>query len=320
MRLTVARSAGEMDRLRPAWEHLASQRRHTIFQDFAWNRLAAQVFADREAPYVVYAENGNGAALIPAALGRDGTLIVFLGETLFDYRSFLAAGDRAALDAAWREIGKLRQQLWVAGVPQAWTLDWKEWRPQPFTAAPAVWRSLSTAADFAEKHPRARRLVRRLGEQGLELRRYSGEETALIRWLLEQKARQFQDDPNNLFSDPRRIDFLAAALSQDPQAAEVFTLEQGSTTVSAVITLRDGEIRRFYNSYHDERWGRLSPGVALLYEVTRRSLEEGLDCDYMTGTQPHKTRLANASVPLFRVDATPEQVALRAVQESALAA
>src|SRR5512142_1332378 len=108
-----------MDRIRPAWEHLRQQRPGTIFQDFAWNRLAAQVFADRESPYVVLAENGNGAALIPAAIGRDGTLIVFLGETLFDYRSFLAAGDPAPLEAAWQEIGRLRQQLWVTSLPEA---------------------------------------------------------------------------------------------------------------------------------------------------------------------------------------------------------
>ncbi len=320
MRVIVARSAVEIDRLRPAWEHLLSQSPRTIFQDFAWNRLAAQVFADREAPYVVYAENGNGAALIPAALSRDGTLLVFLGETLFDYRTFLATGDRLALDTAWQEIGKLRQQLWVSGVPQPWTPEWEEWRPQPFTAAPSVLRSRATADRFAEQHPRARRLVRRVREQGLELRRYFGAETRVVRWLLQQKARQFRDAPNNLFSDARRIEFLAAALSLDPHAAEIFALEQAASIVAAVITLRDGETRRFYNSYHDERWARLSPGVALLYEVTHRSLQEGLDCDYMTGTQPHKTRLANASVPLYRVDATPDEVASRAVQESALAA
>ena len=316
----VARSAGEMERLRPAWEHLARNDPRTLFQSFAWNHLAAQVFADREAPFVVYAESGNGAALIPAALARNGSLIVFLGETLFDYRTFLAAGDRAPLEAAWQEIGKLRQQMWVTSLPETWISGWQAWRPQPFSAAPGVLRDLFTASGFADQHPRARRLLRRLQEQGMELRRHSGAETALVRWLLEQKARQLQNEPNNLFSDKRRIDFLAGALALDPNAVDIFTLGEGSTVVSGIITLRDRNVRRFYNTYHDERWARLSPGVALLYEVTRLSLEEGLDCDYMTGTQPHKMRLANTSVPLYRVDATPEQVAWRATGETALAA
>ena len=309
-----------MERLRPAWEHLERSHPRSIFQQFAWNRLAAQVFADREAPYVVYAESENGAAIIPAAIAREGSLIVFLGETLFDYRTFLAEGDREPLEAAWQEIGKLRQQLWVSAVPQAWTADWCDWSPQPFSAAPGVTRSLFSASRFAEEHPRTRRLLRRLLEQGIELRRYSGAETALVRWVLQQKALQLRDDPHNLFSDERRIDFLGAALALDPSSADIFTLEQGSAIVSALITLRDGFVRRFYNTYHDERWAKLSPGVALLYEVTRRSLAEGLDCDYMTGTQPHKMRLANVSVPLYRVDATPEQVGARAAQVSSLAA
>ena len=316
----VARSAGEMEQLRSGWEHLERLCPRSLFQSFAWNRLAAQVFSDREAPYVVYAENGNGAALIPAAIGRDGTLIVLLGETLFDYRTFLFTGDRAALDAAWQEIGRLRQQLWVSSLPEGWTREWQGWEPQPFSAAPAVWRSRASADDFAAAHARSRRLLRRVLQQGMELRRYSGADTAVVRSLLQQKARQLEGEPNNLFSDRRRIDLVAAALALDPQGAEIFCLEQGSSVVAALITLRDGPVCRFYNTYHDERWARFSPGAALLYEVTRLSLEEGLDCDYMTGTQPHKIRLANASVPLYRADATPEQVGARAKRESLLAA
>lgn len=320
MRRIIARSAGEMDKLRPAWEHLARGGGPTVFQDFAWNRLSAQVFADREAPYVVYVEDAGGAAIIPAAICREGTLIVFLGETLFDYRTFLAAGDGGALDAAWQEIGKLQQQMWVTSLPEPWVANWQEWKPRAFSAAPAVLRSRCTAEEFADEHPRIRRSLRRLQRQGAELRHYPGSDSALTRRILQQKARQLRDDPNNLFSDPRRIDFLAAALALDGRAADIYTMEIGSEIVSALITLRDGHVRRFYNTYHDERWAKFSPGVALLYEVTRQSLEEGLDCDYMTGTQPHKTRLANASVPLHRVDATAQQVAARATREPAVAA
>ena len=43
--------------------------------------------------------------------------------------------------------------------------------------------------------------------------------------------------------------------------------------------------------------------------MTRRSLADGLDCDYMTGEQPYKLRLATRSTPLYRLCATPEQLA-----------
>jgi hypothetical protein len=39
----------------------------------------------------------------------------------------------------------------------------------------------------------------------------------------------------------------------------------------------------------------------LVFAITQRSLAEGLDCDYMTGEQPHKLRLATSMTRLFKV-------------------
>ncbi len=309
MRVLVATSPAELDRLRPAWEHLARSCPRTIFQSFSWNRLAAAAFGEREAPYVVYAESGNGAALIPAALSRDGTLIVFLGETLFDYRTILAAGDPSVAAAAWRELGKNAQQFWVMGIPQPWAEDWAAWDPQRFSAGPCVIAARTSADLFAAAHPRSARQLRRLERQGVHFQRYPGTEPGLARWILQQKAKQLWAQPDNLFSDPVRIEFLAAALALDPLAAEIFTLEHATGIASALITLRDANVRRFYNTYHDERWSKLSPGIALLYETTWLSLAEGLDCDYMTGTQSHKMRFAESAIPLYRIDASPAEVA-----------
>ena len=321
MRIVIARSVADIDRLRPAWEHLARACRRTIFQSFAWNRLAAQVFADREAPHVVYAENQRGSALLPAAICRDGTLIVFLGETLFDYRTVLYAGDQEVLDAAWRELGKVApQQLWVMGIPEGWIGPWQQWQPEAFSVAPRVLRSEITAGDFASVHTRSARLLRRLERAGARLHRYTGSNRELIEWVLRRKASQLWGEPNNLFADSRRIEFLAAAFALDPTAVDIFTLEHEGNVVSALITLRDGSVRRFYNTYHDEAWGKHSPGVALLFEASRLTLEEGLDCDYMTGSQAHKTRLATSSARLYRVDASPAQVVERTQHRQLLAA
>ena len=89
----------------------------------------------------------------------------------------------------------------------------------------------------------------------------------------------------------------------------MYTLESAGTLVSALVTFRDGKVRRFYTTYYAQEWAHYSPGVALLYEATRRSLRQGFDCDYMTGEQPHKMRFANSVTPLYRVSATAEQLA-----------
>ena len=109
-------------------------------------------------------------------------------------------------------------------------------------------------------------------------------------------------DPHNLFVDQLRIHFVLAAAAAEPDAWEIFTLERESHVVAALVTFSDRGVRRFYTVYYDHGWSRYSPGTALLYEATRLSLAEGLDCDYMTGEQSHKMRLATSRVPLYRVE------------------
>ena len=61
MRLRIARNAAELDQFRGLWDDLHRRSdRATIFQSFAWNRLAAVVSAARESPYVVAAESDSG--------------------------------------------------------------------------------------------------------------------------------------------------------------------------------------------------------------------------------------------------------------------
>ena len=136
--------------------------------------------------------------------------------------------------------------------------------------------------------------------------------------VYDRKAAQDTGPAENLFADPARRDFLVAAAAMTP--CDVFTLESAGTLVAAIVTFRDRETRRFYTTYFDRAWAHYSPGVALLFEATRASLAEGLHCDYMTGEQPHKMRFATASMPLFRVYATADQLVNVARAETALAA
>ena len=81
---------------------------------------------------------------------------------------------------------------------------------------------------------------------------------------------------------------------------------------AAVVTLLDRGCRRFYTGWFAPEYEKHSPALALIYEITLQSLAAGLDCDYMTGEQPYKMRLATSSVPLYRVRATPQQLAAMA--------
>src|SRR5262249_51802736 len=115
--------------------------------------------------------------------------------------------------------------------------------------------------------------------------------------------------PASLFRDKLRIDFLVNAAAITPDVFEVFTLEFEEQLCAALVTFRDGSLRRFYTGWFDPAYEKHSPGLTLIHEVTRLSLEAGLDCDYMTGEQPYKMRLATRSETLYRVRATSNQLA-----------
>jgi CelD/BcsL family acetyltransferase involved in cellulose biosynthesis len=303
LRISIVRSAGGLEPLRGAWERLYQDGEYSIFQSPDWNLLAARAFADRAAPMVIRAEGDSGAAIIPACVTNEG--ISFLGEALFDYRDVLTAGEDRILRRAWEQVAAEQKPLSLTALRgERARRQWEGlgFSTTPFCAAPAVRRADGSADEFAARHTRSGRLLRRLERAGVEFRIHNGAEKELVRHVYQSKAQQLAGRPENLFADDARIDFLVAIAGRD-SGCEIFTLETAGTLVAAMVTFRERQVRRFYTVYHDPGWAHHSPGTALLYEVTRRSLEQGLDCDYMTGEQPHKMRFATHSTPLFRVEA-----------------
>lgn len=296
-----------MLRIRPLWEALLTAGDYTVFQAFDLNLLAATRFAEREEPYVICAESSAGAAIVPAALRYSNGSIRLLGEELFDYRTSIHAGDETVLRAAFGVLGELGRPMEIVAVRDAdrnAAVD--ELELVPFAAAPGVSCSQISAEQFAAAHPRLARNLRRMERLGLELRGYDGDNPVLLRSIYAGKAEQRS---SSLFHDPERIEFLVSAAGLMPQTFEVFTLENGEQIAAAVVTLCDGRCRRFYTGWFAREYEKHSPALALIFEVTRQSLADGLDCDYMTGEQPYKIRLATNSMPLYRVRATAERLA-----------
>jgi CelD/BcsL family acetyltransferase involved in cellulose biosynthesis len=300
LRIDVARSAAELDRLRPAWERLYTPGRHTVFQSFAWNRLAAQHFAGRHAPLVVFAESASSLALIPACVA-DQARITLLGDVLFDYRAILQAGGSDALDAAFSYLADLHLPLDVTAVREQDVLPFRDFEPEFFCNAPGVQRQTFTAEQFAAEHSRLGRFFRRLAKQRVELQQFFGDQESLIRWIYQRKGEQFVGSAVDIFSDPARIDFMVRAAAIDPAKFEIFAFTSAAGVIAALVTLRDDHVRRFYTVWFDQAWAQYSPGTVLVFAITERSLAEGLDCDYMTGEQHHKIRFATSMTRLFRV-------------------
>jgi len=306
-KITICSSAGELLHFRPLWEALCAAANHTVFQRFELNQLAAEKFADREQPYVVCAEALSGAAIVPAVLRHGEGSIRLLGEELFDYRCFLHSGDGEVLRVALAALAPLERRLEILAMREndrdgmAGGLQFL-----PFAAAPGVNRRHVSAEEFAAGHTRLARNLRRLERLGFALHRHNGRNAMLLRSIYAGKAAQH---PGSLFHDPERIEFLVSAAGLMPEVFEIFILEKGPLMAAAAVTLRDGNCRRFYTGWFAPEYEKHSPALALIYEVTRQSLEAGLDCDYMTGEHPYKMRLATSCVQLYRVCATAQELA-----------
>ena len=307
LKITVYRSAEELLGIRPLWEALRAASKYTVFQSFDLNLLAADRFADREEPFVVCAQSERGAAIVPAALRRGDGTVRLLGEEMFDYRAFLHTGDDAVLRAALGVLSELGCSMEIVALRETdCDAVMNELETVPFAAAPCVNCAQISAEEFAAAHTRLARNLRRMERLGFELRGYDGNNPMLLRSIYSAKAEQSE---SSLFHDSERVEFMVSAAGLMPDVFEVFTLENGGTMAAAVVTLRDGRWRRFYTGWFAPEYEKHSPALALIYEITRRSLADGLDCDYMTGEQPYKMRLATNSAPLYRVRATAEQLA-----------
>jgi len=308
LRMEIARSAAEIENLRTAWERLHAGGGYSLFQSYAWNLLAARVFGAREAPRVVHVESGAGEAIVPACLTADGRLGL-LGETLFDYRDALLSGEPEVLRRAWEALaaeGRDFSVTAVAGEAARQQCEALGFAACFFCNAPRVRPGDLDAAQFARAHHHSVDQLRRLKRLGATLRLHSGEERELVAEIYRRKAAQ--DIAGNLFADPLRVEFGMAAAAMD-SGCEVFTLETGTALLAALLTYRDGGVRRLYTTWYDPQWAKYSPGNALLFEVARRSLEQGMECDLMTGEQPHKARFATFRVPLYDVKATAQMLA-----------
>ena len=305
IRIKVARSAAEMEAFRSVWESMWNPAL-TLFQTFRWNSLAAKVFAKREEPYVVLAESDSGAAILPAAINLEQKQISFLGESLFDYRDYLACGNPEVLQAGWAKLAELQLPLHILSIRRSEAAIWNQLPKSPYPGAPFLDGTSITPEQFSTKHTRKGSRLRRLFRLGVQFRVYSGNESELAEYIYQCKGTQ--GGAGSLFADNMRRDFISSIVQREGSNCEIFTLERENELIAALVSFRDRKCLRFYTTYYDRKWARYSPGIELLFEATRRSLEEQLDFDFMTGEQPYKMRIATAVAPLYRVEASAEEL------------
>jgi hypothetical protein len=248
-------------------------------------------------------------AIIPAV--RRERELGLIGETLFDYRDVLSVGNGEVLEEAWRELAKLGMRLEVTALRGEQTCGrWESLGPKVFCNAPTTRRCDLSAVEFVAGHRKAAKASRRLAHQGLQLIRRGHEFDRLAEWVYRRKT-EWSGTGENLFLDRRRQDFMCHIIGINVLDCKIWSYETINGQIAAVlVTFDHGSVRHFYTIHHDPLWERFSPGQVMIFDVTRETLTDGMDVDFMTGEYPYKNRLATAMVPLFRVEASAQQMRL----------
>src|SRR5204863_8530028 len=143
---------------------------------------------------------------LPAAINPGDGQICFLGETLFDYRDYLAQGDPEVLRAAWQKLIELELPLHVLSVRRPEAAIWKELPKASYSGAPYLLASSITPEQFSTAHTRKGSRLRRLFRMGIELRQYSGEDKSFVTKIYLCKGAQ--GGAGTLFQDELRRNFM----------------------------------------------------------------------------------------------------------------
>ena len=273
LRTAIIESSQDLGSIQSLWEELARAPGATLFQSFAWNETALRVFQKREVPRIVVLEGDAGVVLLPCVIGQKCQTIHLAGEALFDYRNALLRGDEKLLQNAWEILGDWGYDFeFKALIGEESRQPWDRLPVRFFTNAPGIRAAGLPVEKFLSSHSRLGRHTRRIRKQGVTMRRHPGTNRALVKLIYDLKAEQ--EVAGNLFRDPLRREFMVEIAGRPEVPCDIFTYETSTALVAALLTFRDGSVRRCYTTYFDQEWASYSPGQVLLFDVVAESLRE----------------------------------------------
>jgi hypothetical protein len=284
--------------LEGAWRAAGAAGSGSVFQDFAFSRHWARIFA-REAEIAVW--TSRDAPLVVPLANRGGRLGL-LGEGLFDYLDVIGGptpeADGEAADAAQ---GLAWRQGCHTGVPAA-SHHHGFWRrlagaARPYSAAPVR----AAGGDLEREHART---ARRWEAAQVELRQAEDEDSRrrVLAWLLDRKARSLAARGQTSVLGRLEQAWIVAMVDREPRLAELWELRRRGERLAALLCWRDARLRYAYTIGHDARAAALSPGILALYGVLRHTMNEGRAFNFLTGEQEFKLRFATHREPLLRYE------------------
>lgn len=144
----------------------------------------------------------------------------------------------------------------------------------------------------------ARRVARRLGEEGVE-RRLAADERALDALLHLHHQRWDDRGGSNVGDEARRVLLDAAGSLAAGGRLQVALLESPDGPIAAELVLRAGDRAVFWGGGFDPAWSKLAPGMqAMLLTLEDAAAAGVVEADLGGGTHEYKRRLGDRDRPI----------------------
>jgi CelD/BcsL family acetyltransferase involved in cellulose biosynthesis len=305
------------------WDQLAEKDTvATFFQTRLWCMTWYRCYASVFRPLVLVAVHGERLVGI-ASLARDegDGRLVFAGDEMCDYRDFVADVEwrREVVSAFVSVIRCLRgaQKLTIGPtspgsptVPYVVACAAGDRGLRTFTHSHPCWRlapiESAALADLRNKKSIRQAIARYQKSGGLQFRRIR----AVREWdaikeqfFAQHSLRQLFAGREPSFGQSVKRVFFDQLFRIAPSTAHFSTLEAGGRLVATHFgSLYKGTLALGAPAF-DLLEQRNSPGLLLLIELMRQSLEDGAtQVDFTMGTEPYKARFGNHCVEVSIVD------------------
>ena len=171
-------------------------------------------------------------------------------------------------------------------------------------AIPEGAESFEDALD-GETRRTTRRIVKRLGEAGVETRRVSAGyalEGAIDAFVSLHARRRGEFGEVSRYRDVDRAELCALVSDIVAEGGDLMLLELAGTPIAAQLTLRLGAQMSHYRLAFDSEHRSHSPGIGLLAAGVNDAIRSGVrEYDFGFGLEEYKRRWANVRQPVFRL-------------------
>jgi len=302
--LKVVRDATTLARQGPAWDALATRMGSPLLAH-AWFQSCAEAFGGELHVIQVWRDGRLVAAapLVATGVRRFRRLEILGAAALYEPTGFLYE-DESALHALCRAVAELELPLLLHRIPResllrdelrtategrGWWIT-RDGGDSPYAELPGTWERYLQTRSSQRRYDlrRARRRLEACGSVGLRfLTPPECELDPLLDLAFSVEASGWKGQAGSAIAlRPAMRDFLVRYAHRASRVGElrICLLELDSTPIAVEIAVQAH--RRFWvlKIGYDERWAQCSPGLQLLTESVRESIESGCTTHEFLGT------------------------------------